>query len=127
MGFSLSHTSKLNMLDIIGGHFADEVVGAVSCGKNIQGTGDNWDMKLRAHDMPSTNQNTDLHYFASNIIVERVPSANLSNVSPQIEIQSLQNNTFLLDDNEAKKLRDDMKVLVGRILIQKIKNLSFLK
>ena len=40
MGFSLSHTSKWNMLDIIGSHFADELVTAISGGEKIQGTGD---------------------------------------------------------------------------------------
>ena len=127
MGFSLSHTSKMNMLDIIGGHFSDKLVAAVRCGKKIQGTGDNWDMKIHAHDMLSTNQNTDLHYFASNLIVEHVSSENLSNVSPQCKVSSLCNTAFLLDSNEANKLRDDMKVLVGRVLLQKLPHLSFLK
>ena len=125
MGFSLSHTSKMNMLDLIGGHFSDRLVEEVRCGK--KGTGDNWDMKIHAHDMLSTNQNTDLHYFASNLIVERVPSENLSNVSPQLKISSLHNTAFLLDSNEANKLRDDIKVLVGRVLLQKIPHLSFFK
>jgi hypothetical protein len=110
MGFSLSHTSKMNMLDLIGGHFSDRLVEEVRCGKKIQGTGDNWDMKIHAHDMLSTNQNTDLHYFASNLIVERVRSENLSNVSPQLKISSLHNTAFLLDSNEANKLRDDISV-----------------
>ena len=48
-------------------------------------------------------------------------------MSPQLEISSLQIKAFLLDSNEAKKLRYDMKVLVGRILIQKIQKLTFLK
>ncbi|CAB3993287.1 Hypothetical predicted protein [Paramuricea clavata] len=127
MGFSMSHTSKMNMLDLIGGHFSDKVVEEVTCAKKIQGIGDNWDVKIHAHDMLSTNQNTDLHYFASNLIVERVPSENRSNVSPQLKISSPHNTAFLLDNNEANKLRDDIKVLLGRVLLQKIPHLSFLK
>ena len=127
MGFSLSHTSKMNMLDLIGGHFSDKLVEEVRCWKKIQGTGENWDMKIHVHDMLSTNQNTDLHYFASNLIVERVTSENLSNVSQQLKISSLHNTAFLLDSNETNKLRDDIKVLVGRVLLQKIPHLSFLK
>ena len=109
------------MLDIIGGHFADELVTAVSGGKKIQGTG------LGHETTNTTNPNTGLHYFASNLVVERVPCGNLSSVSPQLEISSYQNKAFLLDSNDGKKLRDDMKVLVGRILIQKTQNLSFFK
>ncbi|CAB3983667.1 Hypothetical predicted protein [Paramuricea clavata] len=127
MGFSLSHTSKINMLDLIGGHFSDKLFEEVRCGKKIQGTGGNWDMKIHAQDMLSTNRNTDLQYFVSNLIIERVPSENLSNVSPQLNISSLHNTAFLIDSNKANKLRDDIKVVVGRALLQKIPDLSFLR
>ena len=72
MGFSLGSSSKLKLLDMIGGHFADKVIEQVKGGKRLQGTGDNWDIRINAHDMRSTHQNVDLHYFASNLIVERI-------------------------------------------------------
>jgi hypothetical protein len=83
MGFCLSHTSKIKLLDILGNHFADSAIDQIRLGNNLQETGDNWDMKIRPHDMLSTNQNVHLHYFASNLIVERVPCDNLSKTSPQ--------------------------------------------
>ena len=83
MGFSLGRSSKLKLLDMIGGHFADKVIEQVKHGKRLQGTGDNWDIRINAHDMRSTHQNVDLHYFASNLIVERIPTdPQLSTVSP---------------------------------------------
>ena len=127
MGFCLSHTSKIKLLDLIGHHFADNAISQTRLGKNLHGTGDNWDMKIRPHDMLSTHQNIDLHYFASNLIVERVPCNNLSKMSPQKDINSLSNSTFLLDEVEAVKLREDLKVLVGRVLVAHIPQLSFLK
>ncbi|XP_028394494.1 uncharacterized protein LOC114518688 [Dendronephthya gigantea] len=127
MGFSLSHQSKTNLLDIIGSHFSDSVVKAVKDGKNLQGTGDNWDMKIHVHDMQSSHQNQDLHYFASNLIVERVPCQNLSSTAPQRDITKLSNSIFLLSDEEEIKLREDFKVLVGRVLVTGIQSLSFLK
>ena len=69
MGFCLSHTSKIKLLDILGDHFADIAIDQVRLGNKLQGTGDNWDMKIRPHNMLSMHQNTDLHYFASNLIV----------------------------------------------------------
>ena len=126
MGFCLSHTSKIKLLDVIGNHFADNAIKQVRLGKNIHGTGDNWDMKIRPHDMLSTHQNTDLHYFASNLIVKRVPCDNLSKAAPQRVINSLSNSTFLLDEVEAVKLREDLKVLAGRILVKNMPQLSFL-
>ena len=125
MGFSLSHQSKTNILDMIGNHFSDSVVEAVKDGKKLQGTGDNWNMKICAHDMQSTHQNEDIHYFASNLIAERVPCQNLSTTSPRKDIRTLPNSAFLL--NNKCKLREDFKVLVGRVLVSSISSLAFLK
>ena len=127
MGFCLSHTSKIKLLDILGNHFADIAIDQVRLGNKLQGTGDNWDMKIRPHDMLSTHQNTDLHYFASNLIVERVPCDNLSRTSPQKDLLSLPNSAFLLSMAEATKLKEDFKVLVARVLVTNIPQLSFLK
>lgn len=128
MGFSLSRSSKLKLLDMIGGHFADKVIEQVKDGKRLQGTGDNWDIRINAHDMRSTHQNVDLHYFASNLIVERIPiNPQLSTVSPRRDIKTVPNAVFLLSDVETTKLREDFKVLVGRVIIANIKELSFLK
>ena len=41
MGFSLSHQSKINLLDMIGDHFADGLIEEIKSGKKLQGTGDN--------------------------------------------------------------------------------------
>ncbi len=112
---------------MIGNHFSDSIVEAVKDGKKLQGTGDNWDMKIHAHDMRSTHQNQDIHYFASNLIVERVPSQNLSTTSPRRDIRTLPNSVFLLSADEEIKLREDFKVLIGRVLLSNIPCLSFLK
>lgn len=127
MGICLSHQSKTNLLEIIGKHFADGLIKEVKDGKKLQGTGDNWDMRIHVHDMQSSHQNVDLHYFASNLIVERVLCQNLSTTAPQRDIKTLPNSVFLLSNSEAIKLREDFKVLVGRILVANIPDLAFLK
>lgn len=127
MGFTLSHNRKLFLLDIIGGHFGDKAIEAVKQGKKLRGIGDNWDLRVHPHDMRKDNQNQDLHYFALTLIVERVPSLGLSNDSPQKDIKTLPNCEFLLSDDETSKLREDFKVLVGRVLVSYIPSLSFMK
>ena len=117
MGFSLSHQSKTNILDMIGNHFSDTVVEAVKDGKNARNRRDNWDLKIRAQDMQSTHQNEDIHYFASNLTVGSVPCQNLSTTSPRKDIRTLPNSAFLLNNDEECKLREDFKVLVGRVLV----------
>jgi len=123
----LSHRSKLNLLKLLGGHFSDKVVEEVKQGKKLHGTGDNWDIRVLVHDMRTDHQNKDLHYFASNIIVDRVPCDGLSQVTPRRDIQTLPNCHFLLNDAETRKLREDFRVLVGRVLTAYIPALSFLK
>ncbi|CAB4024531.1 Hypothetical predicted protein [Paramuricea clavata] len=127
VGFSLSHQSKVNLLDHIATHNNDHVVNEVKQGKKLQGTGDNWDYKIRVHNMRKTEQNRDLHYFASNIIVERVPCEGSSKFAPQRDILTVPNSMFLLDNTETRKLREDFKVIVGRILVDRITSLSFMK
>ena len=114
-------------MKLIGGHFAETVIEEVKKGRKLQGTGDNWDIRVLVHDMRNDHQNKDLHYFASNLIVDRVPSEGLSQVSPHRSIQTLPNCHFLLSDTETQKLREDFKVLVGRVLVANIPALSFLK
>lgn len=124
-GFSLSHQTETNLLDIIGNHFSDSLVKAVKEDKNLQGTGDNWDMKIHVHDVQSSHHNQDLHYFASNLIVERVPCQNHLSTAPRRDIKKLLNSDFLLNDEEEIKLREDLKVLAGRVLVAGIQSLSF--
>lgn len=77
--------------------------------------------------MRTDHQNKDLHYFASNIIVDRVPCDGLSRVTHCRDIQTLPNCHFLLNDAETCKLQEDFMVLVGRVLTAYIPALSFLK
>lgn len=127
MGICLSHQSKINLLEIIGKRFADGLIEEVKDGKKLQGTGDNWDMRIHVHDMQSSHQNVDVHYFACNLIVERVPCQNLSTTAPQRDIRTLSNSVFLLSNAESIKLKKHFKVLVGRILVANIPDLSFMK
>lgn len=77
--------------------------------------------------MKSDHQNKDLHYFSSNLIVDRVPCERQCQVYPHRSIQTLSNCHFPLNDAETDKLREDFKVLVGRVLVAHIPSLSLLK
>ena len=106
------------MLDEIGGHFAEEAIEMVRKGVKMQGTGDNWDFRIMAHDMRKDNQNKDMHYFASNLVFDRVPTPDNLSVTPKHDIKSLQNSAFLLTAAESKKLLEDYKVIISRILVK---------
>jgi hypothetical protein len=127
MGFSLSHQSKTNLLDIVGHHFADTLIDEIKAGKKLQGIGDNWDLRINVHEMQLGNQNIDLHYFASCMMVERVPCKDLSAIAPRKDVLSLPNSSFLLNNSESIELRENFKVLVGRVLVENVTHLSFMK
>ena len=74
-------------------------------------------MKVHVHDMQSSHQNQDLHYFTSNLIVERVPCEDLSPIAPRRNIMKLLNSVFLLSNEEEIRLQEDFKVLVERVLV----------
>ena len=46
MSFSLSQR-KINLLDVLGHHFADTLIYKIKAGKKLQGVGDNWDILNR--------------------------------------------------------------------------------
>ena len=82
----------------------NEIMNEVKQGKLLQGTGDNWDYKIRVHYMRNSKQNKDLHYFASNnLILESVPCQGLLKTAPQHNILTILNSMFLLDDTETQK------------------------
>ena len=123
----MSHQSKINLLDEIGGHFADEAIVMAKKGVKMQGTGDNWDFRIMAHDMRKDSQNKDMHYFASNLVFDRVPTPDNLSVTPKHDIKSLENSAFLLTAAESKKLLEDYKVIICRILTKYLPAFSVFK
>lgn len=127
MGICLSYSSKKNLLQSIGNHFADKAIDHVKNGAKFQGTGDNWDQQIRVHEMRKDHQNVDCHYFASNLVVERVPCDHLDNTTSKGNIRQAANIEFLLSQEELLCLREEFKIMVGRVLTEFIPELRFLK
>lgn len=105
----------------------DKAVEAVKEKKVLRGTGDNWDIMVRAHHMRSTVQNEDLHLFASNLYVNRISFSTLDNISPLNDILTCSRSIFTLNRIEIEVLRENFKVLVGRICINFCRNFKFLE
>ena len=122
----MSHTTKLRLLEQIGGHFNDKLVQAVKSGRTLRGTGDNLDMSVRAHDVTSDHQNRDLHYFATSIIVNRLEFLDLPNNGPKRPLDHLNVGVFLLSQAEMSTLRSNFMVLVGRVLSEFLDCFRFL-
>ena len=105
----------------------DKAIEAVKAKRVLRGTGDNWDMMVRTHHMRSTVQNEDLHLFASNLYVNRVSFSTMENISPLNDILTCPRALFTLNRDEIRVLRENFKVLVGRICVQFCRNFKFLE
>lgn len=113
------------LLTLIGGHFMDKAVSAVKQKKTLRGTGDNWDLTVRAHHIRSSAQNKDLHLFASNLYINRTSFITFDNKSPLDDILTCPRNTFTLNQNDIKMLRENFMVLIGRICTKFCKSFQF--
>ena len=127
MGICLSQTSKIRILDDIGGHFADILAKSVKSGRSLRGTGDNWDISVMSSHIRKGISNKSMQPFASNIIVNRLSFSHLDNTSPKCSITHIDRECFFPNSNELKTLKENFKILVGRICAQFLTKFKFLK
>ena len=127
MGITSSCSRKPVLLDIIGGHFADEAVEAIKQNKTLRGTGDNWDMKVLRGHMTKDVQNDDLHMFASNLYVNRLTFLHLQNTTPKRNLSTCPNEVFTMSVADLKVLKENFKVLIGRVCLEFLPKFKFLK
>lgn len=121
----LSHTSMLNLLDLMGGHFHDKIVELVMEGKKFYTLNDNLNCKTTVKNGRVEHRNKQHNWFASIIVFERIDFSHLDNVIPLGDVQNLSNENYLLTPKEVKKLQSDFKILVGRFFLELFKQAPF--
>ena len=124
-GVCLSHTSMINLLDLMGGHFHDKIVELVKAGKKFYTVNDNFNCKTTVKNMRVDHRNKQHNWFASIVVFERIDFSHLDNVRSLGDIQNFSNENYLLTSEEIKKLQSDFKVLVGRIFLGFFKQPQF--
>ena len=123
----MSQTSKIKILDDIGGNFVDILAKSVKSGQSLRGTCDNWDISVMSSHIRKGISNKSMHLFASNIIVNRLCFSHLDNTSTKCPITNIDRECFFPNSNELKTLRKNFKILVGRICVQFLTKSKFLK
>ena len=101
-GVCLSHTSMINLLDLMGGHFHDKIVQLVKAGKKFYTVNDNFNCKTTVKNMRVDQRNKWSNWFASIVVFERIDFSHLDNVRPLGDIQSFSNENYLLTSEEIK-------------------------
>ena len=115
------------MLKLIGGHFLERVVDDIREGRKFCGTGDNWDMVIKAGHMRKGHGNIDLHLFATNWIRDRIDFSSLSIERPLRSIHNVPNSIFHPSLEELIAYKDTAKIIVGRIAVEFLPCLEFMK
>lgn len=144
---------KEKVKDMIKGNFNDTIVNEVikmmnmSCSyvsceddlKNIQKQielshapayqviGDNVDMFIKVKHMSSTNQNSSIHWFNMNAVLNRVNDNNLKNNEPIMSILDVENYQFLPSGQENMNLIHDLIPLVSRVVVSNIPSFHHFK
>ena len=71
--------------------------------------------------------NKSMYLVASNIIVNRISFSHLDNTPPKCPITNIDRECFFSNSNELKILRENFKILVGRIYAQFLTKFKFLR
>ena len=83
-GVCLSHTSMINLLDLMGGHFHDKIVELVKAGKKFYTVNDNLNCKTTVKNMRVDHRNKQHNWFASIVSFGRIEFSHLDNVGPDL-------------------------------------------
>ena len=120
-GTTLSHQSMLNLMDMIGGHYADGLIRNIAANKKCHVNGDNLNIKTCVKDMRMDHRNKTHNWFLTMIVFERVDVTDLDNTRPLGDLSTFSNDNYLLNDHEMQSFKDNMKVIVCRVFQDVIK------
>lgn len=80
-------------------------------------TGDNVDLYVKAKHMSSTNQNSSIHWFSINAVLNRVNNNQLNNNKPIMFVLEMENSQFLPSAQDNVNILQDFIPLVSRVLV----------
>lgn len=114
-GISLSHQSMLNILDLIGGHYSDDLVDLIKNKRKCHVVGDNLNIKTNVKDMRMDNRNKMHNWFMSMVVSERVDVSSLDNTRAIRDIKNFSNENYLMSEEEQLLYKKSAQVLVCRV------------
>lgn len=86
-----------------------QIIQDIASGSDGKLNGDNLDIRVTTNDLRLTNRDKDLHFFASDFVINRVNASNESkktNLNPTYTTQN-----FLPNDDEISAYKDSLKIL----------------
>lgn len=89
-----------------------QIIQDIASGLDGKLNGDNQDIRVTTNDLRLTNRDKDLHFFASDFVMNRIKVGNDSkkaNLNPTYTAQN-----FLPNDDEISAYKESLKILLGR-------------
>lgn len=89
-----------------------QIIQDIASGLDGKLNGDNLDIRVTTNDLRLTNRDKDLHFFASDFVMNRIKVGNDSkkaNLNPTYTAQN-----FLPNDDEISAYKESLKILLGR-------------
>lgn len=102
-----------------------QIIQDIASGSDGKLNGDNLDIRVTTNDLRLTNRDKDLHFFASDFVINRVNASNESkkaNLNPTYTTQN-----FLPNDDEISAYKDSLKILLGRDIQHHISEFQWMR
>ena len=114
-------------MDEIGSGLVSKLQKLVQEGLQLRVNFDNLDFKILANQVLTSHCNADVHWINQYITFDRVPSAHLDDQKPLADLKELPLTEYILSQEEERQLRNNMIVLVARVLTKMIPCLAYIK
>ena len=118
MGVSLSYCRSLGVVELIGGHFNDQLIDLLKQGKRFRLVGDNINWKVGVHDQRLDNTSKMMHAFGSAAIVQNIDFRHLSACSPQRPYDETPVQAFLPSVDDIEAIKHDYTILASRVAFE---------
>ena len=107
----------LNLLDMIEGHFNDDLIIKIREKKSCQVVGDNLNIKTNVRDIRTDNRNNRQHnWFMSMVVFERLNTVDLNKYTHSVgNIRNFDNQNYLMSEEELMQYKTSAVVLTYRI------------
>lgn len=124
---TLSHETKRNVLKDYCDYTDRRIINKLSTGRDVKINGDNLDIYVHTNDIRMDVKNKDYHFFASDVIFDRISTNGLDDSKSLQEIDDVTWKNFVPSVNEDKLYLESLKVLLGRIISNYIPKFEWMK
>lgn len=126
LNMCVSYQATLNLMDELSKLHTVPLHKWIQDGIVFKFIGDNLDKQRRVRDYRSDHQGELLHMYSLLVSHSRTPAPELVHTGKLSELTEIPNETFLPQSRDIQAMKENLVVLVSRILVQYFPALSFL-